>query len=83
MEQALLESSAGRILDLPLYYKSVAAGRRYWNLLTVYSLYMILKGCTVQVPSLDIYAANVQFRLYAVYNQKRCEESVMYLSSTA
>ena len=76
MEQALLESSTGRILDLPLYYKSVAAGRRYWNLLTVYSLYMILKGCTVQVPSLDIHAANVQL-LYAVYNQKRCKESLM------
>lgn len=29
MEQALLESSTGCILDLPLYYKSVDAVRRY------------------------------------------------------
>lgn len=40
MEQALLESSTGCILDLPLYYKSVAAGRRYLKSINcVYSVH--------------------------------------------
>lgn len=61
MEQALLESSTGRLLDLPLYSKSVAAGRCYLNLFTEYILYIILRGCAVRAPLLDNNAANVQF----------------------
>lgn len=71
MEQALLESSTSCILDLCLYYKSVAAGRCcYLNLFTVYILDIILEECAVRVSILDVNATNVQFVCYTVYNHK-------------